>query len=127
MAEEKIQAGLFSDEVTLELGNLSVANDYGESTNSWITTGSRWVKIDYLSGSSNVKNDVEQRLQKIKLTGHYDDFKSTLLSGNETFLFRFKIYNIASTNVFSYYYITEVKPIGFRNREFVEIYCKGRY
>ena len=44
MAEEKLQAGLFSDEVTLELGNLSVANDYGESTNTWVSQGNFWVK-----------------------------------------------------------------------------------
>jgi head-tail adaptor len=127
MAEDKIQAGLFSENVALDKATKSAANDYGESTNSWTTNyKTMWVKIDYLSGSSEVKNDVEQRIQKIKITGYYEDLANLIIE--DTNLFRFQVpnlYNAALGNRF--YFITEVKPIGFNNKEFVEVYCKGRY
>lgn len=127
MAEDKIQAGLFTENVSLSLSTKSVANDYGESTNSWNDSyKTMWVKIDYLSGSSDVKNDVEQRIQKIKITGYYEDMVNLLLDDHN--LFRFIVPNLVNAATGSnYFFITEVKPIGFNNKEFVEVYCKGRY
>lgn len=127
MAEDKIQAGLFTENVSLSLATKSVPNDYGESTNTWNDSyRTMWVKIDYLSGSSDVKNDVEQRIQKIKITGYYEDMVNLLLADYD--LYRFIVPNLVNAAVGSnYFFITEVKPIGFNNKEFVEVYCKGRY
>jgi SPP1 family predicted phage head-tail adaptor len=126
MAEEKLQAGLFSDQISISKSAKSTANDYGESTNVWVDDYlTVWAKIEYLSGSSEVKNDVEQRIRKIKVTVNYADV--ALLLAQDEDLFRIIISNITGAGVSTYYYITELKPIGFRNREFVEIYCKGRY
>tara|TARA_R100001443_G_scaffold3277_2_gene10398 strand:+ start:2524 stop:2907 length:384 start_codon:yes stop_codon:yes gene_type:complete len=125
MSEEKLQAGLLTDEVYLEKGAKSAANSYGESTNTWSSLLTLWAKVEYLSGSSEVKNNVEQKISKVKLILNWIDAQNLLFGTNDSF--RFKIYspNTSGTS-FDYYYITEVKPIGFRNREFVEIYCKGR-
>tara|TARA_R110002012_G_scaffold209059_1_gene379405 strand:+ start:526 stop:909 length:384 start_codon:yes stop_codon:yes gene_type:complete len=127
MAEDKIQAGQFTENVTLSLSTKSVPNDYGESTNTWNDSyKTMWVKIDYLSGSSDVKNDVEQRIQKIKITGYYEDMFNLLMLDYS--LFRFIVPNLVSASLGSnFYFITEVKRIGFNNKEFVEVYCKGRY
>lgn len=127
MAEEKIQAGQFTENVTLSYSTKSAPNDYGESTNSWNDSyKTMWVKIDYLSGSSDVKNDVEQRIQKIKITGYYEDMINLLMQDYS--LFRFIVPNLVNAALGSnFYFITEVKPIGYNNKEFVEVYCKGRY
>ncbi len=125
MAEERLQAGLFSDEVILQKGSKSLPNDYGESTNSWGSDITIWAKVEYLSGSSEVKNNVEQRISKVKLTINWIDAQNLLLDTTDSFRFKIYLPNSSGTT-FDYYYITEVKPIGFRNREFVEIYCKGR-
>lgn len=125
MAEKKLQAGLFSDEIYLEKSTKSTPNDFGESLNSWASVRSVWVMTDFLSGNTEVKNDVEQRISKLKVTGNYIDLQEILKAAN---LYRLKIYDLGTISPdFTYYYITEVKPIGFRNREFIELYCKGRY
>jgi len=127
MAEEKLQAGLFSDEIVLQLSTKSAVNDYGEKTNSWNDSYlTFWGKIEYLSGSSDVKNDVEQKIQKLRITGNYVDLQVLLLTPEDLYRLYVPNQGMSPYPVSSYYYITEVKPIGFRNREFIEIECKGR-
>ena len=52
MAEKKLQAGLFSDEIYLEKSTKSTPNDFGESLNSWASVRSVWVMTDFLSGNT---------------------------------------------------------------------------
>tara|TARA_R100001443_G_scaffold117435_1_gene142627 strand:+ start:6465 stop:6833 length:369 start_codon:yes stop_codon:yes gene_type:complete len=118
----EINIGDFSDLVYLEFAAKSNANDYGESTNSWTAHSTLWSKIEYLSGSSDIGNQVEQNITKIKVTGNYIDYKDLLAN---PYLYRLKIKDPTDTTFF-YFFITEVKPVGFRNREFIEIYSKGR-
>jgi len=127
MAEEKLQAGLFSEEIVLQQSTKSAVNDYGERTNSWNDTYfTFWGKIEYLSGSSEVKNDVEQKIQKLRITGNYVDLQILLITPEKLYRLYVPEQGMSPSPTSAYYYITEVKPIGFRNREFIEIECKGR-